>query len=187
MASEGPNSPDTAANVDEGGSNDWINPTRVVSSNNSHATCAIATLDPEGDSSDNLDVTDFDFAIPTGATIDGIVVEMERSKSPAGGGVDDLLIQIIKGGTAQGDDKAAFTWPNAASEAYATYGSSSDKWGVTWTADDINATDFGVRVRCISTTYDSVSVTAAVDHVRITVYYTPAGGGVQMIMMGVGF
>jgi hypothetical protein len=144
-------------------------------------------LDPEGDSSDNLDVTNFSFTLPGSATITGVVVGMERSKTPAGGTIQDLLIQLIKGGTAQGDDKSSATlWPNAASEAYQTYGSSSDLWGLSLSVSDVNASDFGVRIRCINPGFDAAAATAQVDHVRITVHYTVAGGAPLMMMIGVG-
>ena len=188
MPSQGPNNPATAVNTVITG-NPWLNPTRVFSSNNSRATCLIGLLDPEGDSSDGLDVTNFSFTIPGGSIITGIVAEDERSKTPAGGTITDLVIQLIKGGTPQGDDKATgASWPNTASEAYATYGTSSDLWGLTWTVGDINAANFGIRIRCVNPSFDAVAATGQVDHVRLTVHYDvgPPAGGHTLPLLGVG-
>lgn len=113
-----------------------------------------------------LDATDFRFTIPDGATIDGIVLEFERNNTKT----DDALVQLIKGGTPQGTDKSAgATW--LLNDTIATFGSSTDKWGLQWTVADINSDTFGVAVACIGNANNAVP---QIDFLRITVHYTPS-------------
>jgi hypothetical protein len=56
---------------------------------------------------------------------------------------EEYSIRIVKGGIIQGDEKSTnATLPG--SDAYVSYGSSDDLWGLSWTPGDINAADFGV-------------------------------------------
>ena len=71
MASEGPNDPGTITNVAYG-TQAWANPSNAGSSNDSYATRTLSGV------SDYLRATNFGFAIPSGATIDGILVEVEK-------------------------------------------------------------------------------------------------------------
>jgi len=59
----------------------------------------------------------------------------------------------------------------------ATYGGDSDTWGVTLTPDDINNSNFGVR---LAVTSDRDKTTAYVDYIRLTVTYTEAASQVQV-------
>lgn len=171
MASEGPLSPGTVVgNVDSPppGDVNWTNPGNAAASDNSYATVDVKNADSD---SSYLQATNFGFAIPTGATIDGIVVEIERSKSGSGT-IRDSDVMLVQAGSIGGTDKAATAtnWPS--SDAYATYGSSSDLWGRTWTAAQINASNFGVAIYVGE--QDNILTTARIDHIRITVYYTPS-------------
>lgn len=122
---------------------------------------------------DYLDLTNFGFAVPTGATIDGITVEVERSQSGTGTSIEDVTVQMIDGGSASGDNlaKVGVSWP--ASDATAEYGGPSTSWGVSWTVAKVNATNFGVRLQVKG---DVGVDTARIDHVTITVHYTTASG-----------
>lgn len=156
----------------------WSSPGNASSSDNSRAS---ATLTDSSGVSQNLQATNFSFSIPAGATIDGILVEIEKSElgSDPALNINDSSVQIIKGGTAGGTDKAdGANW--ATSDAYTSYGGASDKWGHSWTRDDINASNFGVQisanVQCDACPSPPYSETARIDHIRITVYYTTPGG-----------
>lgn len=109
---------------------------------------------------------EFKLEIPESAAIHGITVEVRRS---SGGYVTDDSVRIVNGGTIGGAERAEnveweqdFTW--------ATYGGPDDSWGQAWTADEVNADDFGVA---ISTFYTrSVGNTRAyIDQVRVTIHY----------------
>jgi hypothetical protein len=54
-----------------------------------------------------------------------------------------------------------------------TYGGPTDLWGTTWTPAQINAADFGVRLR-IKNRHASLARTASINQIRVTVTYTGA-------------
>ncbi|HEC36717.1 hypothetical protein LCGC14_0517800 [marine sediment metagenome] len=116
-------------------------------------------------------LTDFNLLIPTGARIDGIVVDIDRYASGSNSIKDDSI--RLRNSTGQvGDDKAHATWWPT-SDTYDSYGGISELWGkpTPWTASEINDASFGVD---IAVKNDGVSNTASIDEVRITVYYTEA-------------
>ena len=91
----------------------------------------------------------------------------------------DNVVKLVKGGTIVGDNKALTStdWPNCNSGSCfssVTYGSPSDLWGTTWTASDINSSNFGVVLSAInSNTNGSRTRIGTVDYIQMTVYYTP--------------
>jgi len=154
----GATSPQTASNDGSVGTSDWLNVDNIKTSNDSWASADLRAPS----TSKYLIGTNYGFAIPTGSTIVGIKVEIEESTGPYGS--VENSVKIIKGGTISGDDKSTgATLPT--NDAYVTYGSSTDLWGLTWTAEDINLATFGVG-------FSAVGGIASVDHIRITVYYT---------------
>ena len=156
-------SPQTASNDDSIGTVAWSNPDNIKASDDSKAF--FSTF---GTISNYLKATNFGFSIPTGSTIVGIKAEIEQSEEGPGNATENS-IKIVKGGTISGDDQStSATIP--ASDTYTTYGGTTDLWGETWTAEDINLSTFGV---VFSATGTSNSI--YVDHIRITVYYTTAG------------
>ena len=97
-------SPATCSTVAGTGVN-WANPVRAETSNNSDAT---ATLD--GSTTDFLRCVDYGFTIPVGATINGIIVNVERaSNRTANGGSRDAAMRIVQGGTIGTDDRSTAT------------------------------------------------------------------------------
>ena len=176
MAASGPNSGSTFASDSSVGTKSWTGPSNAASSNNSYAS--VSGFPTLSSLSYYLKCTNFGFSIPSGATIDGIVVEIERKGTNFGSQkcYDDIL-KLIKGGAYVGSNKAdtSTAWPS--SDAYATYGGASDLWGTTWTDSDINSANFGVGLSTRMTCDGKNGVASNVDHVRITVYYTTGGGG----------
>lgn len=176
MASIGPNNPSSGVSDDAVGTEVWSNPGNVLASDNSRATSNQGT--PNVTRQTNyLKATSFGFSIPTGATVDGIVVEVEKLGStgfnPATHFVRDAEIKIVKADGSIGSTNKADTetnWPS--SDTYVSHGADDDLWGETWTPADINNVNFGVVVSG-NMTQASGSVTANIDHIRITVYYTP--------------
>jgi len=59
--------------------------------------------------------------------------------------VIDNSIRIVKGGVISGDEKALGKEIPATID-YIKYGGENDLWGLTWTAGDINSSDFGVAI-----------------------------------------
>lgn len=176
MASEGPLSPTVAANDTGIGTVAWSSAGNILASDDARANTANLI---SGDISNYLTATGFGFAIPTGATIDGIVVEWERSG--AASVIEDEAVRIIKGGVIGSTDRSsANVW---GAEAYETYGGVADLWGETWTDDDINAATFGCAIAAQNNT--GTNRQARIDHVRITVHYTEGGGGGEARVFGV--
>ena len=165
-ASIGPNSADTFGNDSSIGTESWSDTSDAQSSNNDWSEVDLG----DNQVSKYLKATDFDFAIPGDAIIDGIVVEVEK-KAEGTNRIKDYSVKMVQGGTISGDNKATSSfW--AASDFYETYGSATDTWGLTWTPSDINATNFGVAFSAKKDTTAGSDTDARVDHIRITVHYS---------------
>lgn len=165
MASQGPNYAGTGENDASYGSNDWVNPGNITAEDASVSTF----LAFGADTSNYLKATNFGFSIPSGATIDGILVEILITDN-GGTGLDDR-VRIVKGGTISTTDLSTGAGiPNA--EAYVSYGGATNLWGESWTDSDINASNFGVVYAAVTTEFTSVQVNT----IRVTVYYTSAAG-----------
>jgi hypothetical protein len=144
----------------------WTNPGFITASDNNRASAAIAG----NGISPNLDATGFGFTIPTGSLISGIRVTVERRAD--GSAIDDDDVFLLKAGAPVGSDKASGTdYTTSTSDETMTYGGSSDLWGTTWTAEELNASNFGFRLRTDSDT--SSARNAFIDHISIRIYYTP--------------
>jgi hypothetical protein len=84
--------------------------------------------------------------------------------------IEDYDVFLLKAGAASGSDKASTTdWTTSDSDR--TYGNSTDLWGTTWTEAQVEASNFGIRLKVRNLT--TSSRTASVDHVEIRVYYQP--------------
>ena len=143
----------------------WINPGNVTADDGNEAT--ITNYDSD-EFEQTLRSHTYGFAIPGGATIDGIEVIVRRRNSSGGGGVADDVIRLAKAGVAVGDNKSTgVVWPT--SEAPITYGTPTDLWGTTWTPADINDPGFGLTLNPLNT---GNAQNAQVDYIQIIVYYT---------------
>ena len=154
----------------------WNSPTNIFLQDNSNATTGLNVNGSCFQStcyySRFLYASNFGFAIPGSATVNGVTVEIYRSAVSASSVVDSSL-RLVQGGVPAGMNKADVT-PWTTTGAYFTYGSSSDTWGLTLLPSDINATTFGTYLRVYN--MSNVQSTANVDHIRITVDYTMATG-----------
>lgn len=175
----------TASTAGTGAQAAWNTPMngRVIdgSSTNAGVSTAPGFFFPN---SQRLELKEFGFTIPEGATILGIAVKVKRGRNyqSGGGGLKDLEIRLLKSGVVAGENKAsAEEWPmdtvtfgNLMKEV--TYGGSETLWGTTWTRAQINSTTFGFRlsVQCINNEQFN---SALVDGVEVTVYYLVEGFG----------
>ncbi len=123
-----------------------------------------------------------DSNIPTGATIEGITIYIDRYNSFTGDGVvtiSDDAIYLTKNGTdTVGDNKSTgATWASTDTDTYISYGGVSDLWGTSWTASEINDDNFGIMIGP-NISYDLNSgedgSDAKIDHVYVEITY--AGG-----------
>lgn len=166
--SSGPNAPGSCINDTSYGTTAWTSPGNAGSDNNTGASSFFGSS-----TSQYLRCTSYGFSIPDGATIDGIVVGIKRLSSAAFFECADDRVRIIMAdGTIGSTNKAtATTWPT--SYAYEDHGGTTDLWGETWTAAGINDSDFGLALSALRI---DANCSANVDHIRITVHYTPSAG-----------
>lgn len=104
MATQGPFSPNSTTN-DVGGDVGWTNPNNAKVSDDTYSTIFLTA---GTNLSHHLLCTDFGFNIPSGSTIDGIVVEVERWNNVDGINAQtaDVTAKVIKGGSITGTNKA---------------------------------------------------------------------------------
>jgi len=147
----------------------WTSPGNITANDGVNAQVALGG----STRSNELQGTNFGFAIPAGSTINGITVEIKKQAVSGSGNPTDLDVTILKGGIATGTNLghlgAGNGWLTAG--GIDTYGGSSTLWGATWTPADINASNFGVQISC--TEWVGLPATAGVDFIRITITYTP--------------
>ena len=91
------------------------------------------------------------------------------------GTLSDHTVQLLKAGAPVGNNKATATiW--STSSTTVNYGTTSDLWGTTWTAADLNASNFGLRFAADSA--GGATATASLDWVSITVTYNDDTTGI---------
>lgn len=168
-ATAGPFTPGTCVNDASIGSNAWMTPSAAQLSDDVTSGVGVTTALP---TSNYLKCTGFGFAIPAGSSIDGIRVEWEY-RSSTGRTTNDNAVRIVKGGAIGSADRSdAVVHTTEAFYPYPTSGSTTDLWGFTWTAADINSSSFGVArsvKQAVVTTGTSASLA---DSVRVTVFFT---------------
>lgn len=156
MAPSGPLYP--SISTDQGGTNPWSNPNNVFVQDGLVATANFGAFNKGTVPTDNLQITGFNFAIPSTGIIDGIYVEMYGS---GGGNANGMSL------TAGNGSGKNINWP---SNDWIGYGGAADLWGTTnLTPALINASTFGVTVNSATTSPSGGS--ASIDCVRITVYW----------------
>ena len=176
-ADTGATSPGTMADDAAVGTITWSNPDNAKVSDSSYA---IADHTTAIDTSHYLKATNFGFSIPSGATIDGILVEAERLQGAGSGSASESSAKIVKSdGSIGAENKASGSFPVV--KAYKSYGDSSDLWSESWSDTDINDLDFGFVLS--SATLEDVSRDATVDHIRITVTYTEGAPAVEDVVV----
>jgi Tfp pilus assembly protein PilX len=165
--------PQTRTPGDDNGG--WTNSGNAYTVNSSFATTALAN----NANSANLDVTNFGYPLPAGATINGFEVTIQRkaSSSSATNNIVDTDIFLLKNSTTtSATDKSLTTtkWPTTSGSQI--YGGATDLWGSTWTGANVASSGFGVRIK-VHSTCSSCNLTASVDGVSIKVYYTASSIG----------
>jgi hypothetical protein len=131
------------------------------------------------DQTNYLVCKNLDSNVPTGATIEGITIYVDRYNSFTGDGtvtINDDAIYLTKNGTdTVGNNKSTGgTWPSTDTDTYISYGGVSDLWGTSWTASEINDDNFGVMIGP-NIAYDSATgengSDIKIDHVYVEITY----------------
>jgi Bacterial Ig-like domain (group 3)/MBG domain len=182
--------PGAGANVDTIGTVAWSNPGNITANDGADASASV----PSGGGITNyLQGSQFGFTIPAGSSIQGITVAIKRrttgNPNPQ---LRDYEVRLVKGGVVVGDNRADLVteWPHA-QYGTVTYGGTSDLWGTTWTAAEVNANDFGVALSARNQN-PSNAKNALVDYFQVTIEYSPngttttidCGGGTPVVTYG---
>jgi hypothetical protein len=156
-------------NVNYGTSINWANPNESLASDNAYARTTIKS--PQ--ITKYLRDRNFQFAVPSYATITGIIVYIEK-KQESGANIQDNSIRIEMNDVPVGNDyaKLGITWPTA--DQVFTYGGFGDMWGLSLTPSDVNNSTFGVlTAACVPAGGDSsTTYYAYIDNVAIDVCFT---------------
>jgi hypothetical protein len=163
VSTAGPNNAGTVADDASVGTTAWSNVTNAQGTTNS----TFATNAAPSAQSHYLKATNFGFSVPSGATINGITVTINKKATTNG---RDVVVSLVKGGTVSGSNLGvtATNWPNAATDV--TYGSTSNLWGNTLTDTDVNASTFGVVISVRRA--GPKACTCSIDSFSISIDYT---------------
>ena len=166
QVSSGWTNPGTSSNLLSLGTVSFLFTSNITTSDNGYSVVTATVLN---EVTHYISATNFGFSIPAGAVIDGIEVRAERSATLATDAITDNSVRLIIGGAVAGNDyKKVGNWPTT--DTYATYGSSSDKWGNVLTPAIVNSSNFGVG---FSIQLGGVGLPVArIDHIQINVHYT---------------
>ncbi len=173
-------SPTAAASTHRPGlsQNSWANPANAEGSS-AYATCTLYGSNGNVNQSDFLSLTDFAGlnAIPSDATITGIVVSLKHGRTSGTSAVyDDTVVLLGLVGLVANHAPAyaaANAWPG--SPTAISYGTSADVWNVLPTVAQLQASGFGVKIACQCTQTPGTGATIELNSVVVTVHYTTVG------------
>jgi len=165
-ATEGPNSPTVQQN------DTWTNSVNMETQNDTSA---------DGDFGDDVDQITFGFSAVTG-TVDGVTFEVDGFKDSTRN--NSIRADLLNVGTCTPQETGILGGSDT--DTYLTLGGASDTWACTALTDtNVTNANFGVMVHADKAGGPNpVAGTYHVDHVRLTVDYTPAaaGGGKRRII-----
>lgn len=166
MPTQGPFSPTIGENIVGIGTRPWSNPGNIFTSNNIYASCSngISGI------SNYLRASGFGFSLPGNAVVDGYTATIEGASTFLDDGdITDNVVQLCSAGVQIGNNKAtSATWPFNV-DTIATYGSSSDLWGVSLSSAQVNDSTFGFSVS--NKEILAATTRSRVDHMTMTVSY----------------
>jgi len=171
-ATAGPSYASTAVNDAGTGTLAWTTPGNATATDDSKASVA---LTKNTGISNYIKATGFGFSVPSNARIDGITVEWEKSDNLDGGTgeTQDNAVRIVKTDAIGATDLSNVSnWTTT--DTFVSYGGTTNLWGDTWTAADINDSTFGAAISAknVKVSGGGAATTAYVDSVRITITYT---------------
>lgn len=159
------------------GSSGWTNPNNVFTSNNVYA---VSSSINNGSLTGYIYALGHGFAVPTGATIDGLSIAVEGKNQLSGTGFrirhNNTDIYLRNGGAdispTSPSGVATTSWTGS-TDTTQTIGSSTASWSASLTPTIVNDSSFGVRFRMQN--LNASAQTFSIDAIIITVYYTYAG------------
>lgn len=157
----------------------WSNLSLAETVSDDAATCAV---DPN-EYANTLEFVNFGFAIPSGATIDGIVAEYRVKRDSSGSATVNSAF-LTWGGTQHGSATATGVTITSSFNTLSA-GASNSLWGASGgslpTPTIVNDPTFGFRLSMENTSGASVR-TFSVAFARMTIYYTLGGISVREVI-----
>lgn len=171
LQSAGPQLPGAVIQDDGQGTytgEDWIGVGNAATKDGQPASSFL----PGDERTEYLLADQFNFNLPSAASVAGIQVTVSRLRSGISPLLADDRVRIVKNGLIGTTERAETTtnWPTS----YQTqqYGGGSDTWGEEWTASAINSPDFGVAFSARNNEEPGAdSNTAEVDYIEATIFY----------------
>jgi hypothetical protein len=120
-----------------------------------------------------LQVTGFNFNIPSNAFISGIKAEIRKKATGISilSNVTDKNIRLVTNNNISGiNKKSPDNWQN--SYQTSTYGGEEDLWETTLTPEDVNGSGFGIVISTSFKGLAGVLLSAEIDQILMTVYYS---------------
>lgn len=156
----------------------YVNPWELLDAMtalDSNATTTVSAIE-DARSSDNLELNDFGFNLPTGAEVLGIEFSLWRRRSGPGI-LRDQVVRLVTSEATTDSFPGPGTWPDTKTKY--THGSENQLWNYTWTAELINDDAFGIRMVVISDAGNGDAARPYIDYLEMTVHFLPpcAGGG----------
>lgn len=142
----------------------WTNPGNVTADDGANATNGVGF----SQSYQRLVGRGFGFAIPSDATIEGIVAAYADAAWTGIGQTRTCALSKDAGATV-----VPTTWIWGSSTGWSSRGTNTELHGTTWTPAEINSDDFAF---CMYATAGANPITAAIDAIRMTVYYSVPQG-----------
>ena len=170
----GAKNPSIAETIDRDGKQAWSNPDNAKTSGDIYANIDITN----NQYTDWLRLTDFSLGIPVGATINGIVIEIEHYGEGIISNIEEHSCRLVLDRVIKGDEKMTLNNDiptNSDPDSYESYGAIDDDWNGGLTVANLNNVLFGVQISYWND-HNTQSRNVYVDNVRIIIYYTEAGG-----------
>lgn len=167
----------TAVDDSSTGTLTWTDLSNATGSGTGDYATVIATSSSEY--THYLKLTNFGFALPAGATIDGVQLQIRNAGIPTGTGffVWNAVKLVNASGTIGTANKATGTLNSSFTTT--TFGGSADTWAGEASAIDWNDADAGCAISVGTTPTITGDSYLYIDYVQIIITYTeaPAGGG----------
>jgi len=154
--------------------NPWVNPNNIFTLDGNFATCTIpnpAVLS----NSDYIVATNFNFAIPAGAVILGVLATAYVKSTPVNG-VFTFGVRLVIGNALTGNTEGIFTPVWTGTVAPALWGGQADTWGLALTPAIVNSAGFGFGLGVQATAIQPTE--AFIDWMNLQIFYTVPGAGI---------
>ena len=160
-----------------GGSAAWVSASNAAVADGANASAKGTSLG--GVSSEFAKSSAHGFSLPANAIVTGIVAGATTSASTAPGGYVGVgSVYIVKGGVV-GAQNMDSTIMGSWTDGSPSWGGTTNLWGESWTANDINNGNFGFVVS-VGVSGDGTNPSYAyLDGMTLTVYYTVPSGDLQ--------